>query len=400
LKISQRTARINPSITLDLNARALELTRQGMDLVKLGVGEPDMDTPEVVCEAARRAIEERELRYTPTAGTVQLREAVGAYIEGLYGMAYGPTEVIASSGAKHSLFNAIAAMVDPGDEVIVPTPYWVSYPEMVGIADGVPVYVETLKEDGFKLQPEALAAAITPRTTALFFNAPSNPTGAAYTRGELEALAEVLRDRDVWVLSDDIYSTILFDGFPFASMAQAPGMRERTVVVNGVSKTFSMTGWRIGFAAGPEPIVKAMTRLQDHSTSCPSALSQSAAADALRRGPGLTADWVAGLRPRRDLMLDLLRAIPGVDCPTPEGAFYLFPDMRAWLTPHTDVPDTMTLCEKLLTGAGVVCVPGEAFGAAGFMRLSFAVGDDAISEGVRRIRSGLEGLKQGARNGR
>ena len=393
MKISQRTTRINPSITLGLNARALDLTRQGVDLIRLGVGEPDIDTPEIVCEAGRKAIDDRALRYTPTAGTMELRQAIGTYLEELYGLTYGPTEVIASSGAKHSLFNAIAAMTDPGDEVILPAPYWVSYPEMVGIADGVPVYLETRKEDGFKIRPEVLDATITDRTTALFFNSPSNPTGAAYTMAELEALAEILRHRNVWVLSDDIYSTILFDGFSFASMAQVPGMRDRTVIVNGVSKTFSMTGWRIGFAAGPEHMVKAMTRLQDHSTSCPSALSQAAAADALRRGPSLTEEWVKGLQPRRDLMLGLLREIPGLDCPTPEGAFYLFPDMREWLAPHTKFTDTMGLCEHLLTNAGVVCVPGEAFGAPGFMRLSFAVGEDAIREGLRRIRDGLEALK-------
>ena len=393
MKISQRTARINPSITLGLNARALELARQGVDLVRLGVGEPDIDTPEIVCEAGHRAINERALRYTPTAGTVALRAAIGGYLKDLYGLDYGPTEIMACSGAKHALFNAIAAMTDPGDEVILPAPYWVSYPEMVGIADGIPVYLETRKEDGFKIRPEVLEATITDRTTALFFNSPSNPTGAAYTRAELEGLAEVLRDRDIWILSDDIYSTILFDGFPFASLAQVPGMRERTVIVNGVSKTFSMTGWRIGFAAGPERMIKAMIRLQDHTTSCPSALSQAAAADALRRGPGLTADWVAGLQPRRDLMLSLLREIPGVDCPTPEGAFYLFPDMRAWLAPHTAFPDTMALCEHLLTESRVVCVPGEAFGAPGFMRLSFAVDDDTIREGLRRIRVGLQALK-------
>ena len=393
MKISQRTARINPSITLALNARALELTRQGVDLIKLGVGEPDIDTPEVICAAGRRAIDERKLRYTPTAGTAELRNAIGGYIRELYGLDYGPTEVIASSGAKHSLFNAIAAMTDPGDEVIIPAPYWVSYPEMVGIADGVSVYLDTRKEDGFKVQPAALEAAITPRTSVFFFNSPSNPTGAAYTRAELEALAEVLRDHDIWILSDEIYSTILFDGFSFASMAQVPGMRERTVVVNGVSKTFSMTGWRIGFAAGPESIVKAMTRLQDHTTSCPSAPSQAAAAEALRQGSGLTADWVATLQPRRDLMLGLLKEIPGVDCPCPEGAFYLYADMGAWLAPHTDFVDTMALCEYLLTEGGVVCVPGEAFGAPGFMRLSFAVDEATIREGIRRIRVGLEAFK-------
>lgn len=393
MKISQRTARINPSITLGLNARALDLSREGVDLVKLGVGEPDIDTPDVVRDAGRRAIDDGDLRYTPTAGTTHLRGAISTYLKESYGLDYGLTEIIASSGAKHSLFNAIAAMTDPGDEVIIPAPYWVSYPEMVSIADGVPIYLETRKEDNFKVQPEALGAVITPRTSVLFFNSPSNPTGAAYTHAELEALAEVVRGRDIWVLADDIYSSILFDGFTFASMAQVPGMREQTVLVNGVSKSFSMTGWRIGFAAGPEAIVKAMTRLQDHSTSCPCSVSQAASADAYLRGTGLTADWVAGLKGRRDLMLDLLREIPGVDCPTPEGAFYLFPDMRAWLAPHTGIADTMALCEHLLTEAQVVCVPGEAFGAPGFMRLSFAVDEDTIREGLRRIGRGLEGLK-------
>ncbi|MBM4373151.1 MAG: pyridoxal phosphate-dependent aminotransferase, partial [Deltaproteobacteria bacterium] len=351
MKISQRTARITPSITLGLNARALELERQGMDLVKLGVGEPDIDTPETVCDAGRRAIDRRELRYTPTAGTAELRRAVCGFLKAAYGMEYTPAEVMASSGAKHSLFNAVAAMTDPGDEVIIPAPYWVSYPEMVAIADGIPRFVETPKEHGFKLRPELLEAALTPRTAAIFLNSPSNPTGVAYTRQELEALAEVLRPRDIWVLSDEIYGSILFDGFPFASMARVPGMRDRTVVVNGVSKTFSMTGWRIGFAAGPEPIIKAMTRLQDHTTSCPSALSQAAAASALAAGPALTTAWVEGLQARRDLMLDLLREIPGMDCPVPQGAFYLWADVRPWLAPRTRFPDTLALCEHLLLDA-------------------------------------------------
>jgi len=305
-------------------------------------------------------------------------------------MTYTKDEVMASSGAKHVLFNAIQTMVDPGDEVIIPSPYWVSYPEMVGIANGRVVPIETTAENHFKVLPEDLEKAITDRTTVFFLNSPSNPTGAAYTQDELAALAEVIRDREIWVLSDEIYSTILYDGFSFASMALVPGMREKTLVVNGLSKTFSMTGWRLGYAAGPKKLIQAMTRLQDHSTSCPSALSQAAGEEALRLGAGLTEDWVRGLQGRRDLMLSLMCDIPKVTCMKPQGAFYLFVDMRAWLAPHTDMADTMALSDHLIGDAGVVTVPGEAFGAPGFLRLSFAVSDETIREGVARIRKGLE----------
>lgn len=392
MKIASRVQKINPSITLALNARAQDLTRAGVDLVKLGVGEPDIDTPEIICQEGIRAINERNLRYTPTAGLPVLRQAIVGYIRDYYGIQVTPEQVMASSGAKHVLYNAICAMVDPGDEVLIPTPFWVSYPEMVTVNGGIPVLVETTLEENFKLTPEKLEAAITPKTTVLFLNSPSNPTGAVYSREELEALAEVLKRYDIWVLSDDIYSNIVFDGFTYTSMIQIPGMEERTLVVNGLSKTFSMTGWRLGYGVGPKDLISYMIRMQDHSTSCPSSVSQLAGAKALTEGPKLTADWINALQTRRDLMLSLLLEIPGISCPCPKGAFYLFADFRAYLAPDTDLKDTMALTEYFITEARVVAVPGEAFGAPGFIRFSFGVDEATIRKGIARIAESLKKL--------
>jgi aspartate aminotransferase len=393
MKIASRVQKINPSITLALNARALDLTKAGVDLIKLGVGEPDIDTPDIVCDAGIQAINDRKLRYTPTAGLMELRKAIVGYMESQYGVSLEINQVMASSGAKHVLYNAITAMVDPGDEVLIPTPYWVSYPEMVCVNGGIPVFVETTMEEDFKLTPEKLEQAITPKTTVLFLNSPSNPTGGVYTREELEALADVLKRYNIWVLSDDIYSNIVFGRFPFTSMYQIPGMEDRTLVVNGLSKTFSMTGWRLGYGVGPKDLIASMTRLQDHSTSCPSSVSQIAGAKALTEGPKLTADWIKSLQTRRDLMLKLLLDIPGIKCSCPKGAFYLFADFREYLGPKTGIKDTMALGEHLINEARVVAVPGEAFGAPGFLRLSFGVNEDTIREGIKRISEAMAALK-------
>ncbi len=388
MRFSNRVSRVSPSVTLGLNARTLELRRQGRDIISLGVGEPDLDTPELVCQAAVDAIARRKARYTATAGIPALRQAICKYLQEVYAVQYAPAEVMASSGAKQVLYNSVLVSTGPGDELIIPTPYWTSYPEMVHLASGIPVIVETISSEGFKLTPENLEGTITPSTRAVLMNSPSNPTGVTYTRRDLEALAEVLRPRDLWVLSDDIYCNLLYDRVKFASMAQIPGMRDKTILINGVSKTFSMTGWRIGFAAGSRELIEAMTKIQDHATSCPNAIAQYAAAAALDAGPGLTAEWVSTLGQRRDLMVSLVNATPGLSCRPPDGAFYLWVDARGALDGgrHTTA---MELAEGLLVEAGVATVPGEAFGTQGFLRLSFAVSPADIREGLSRIKTYL-----------
>jgi len=389
MRFAKRLEKVQPSVTLGLNARTLELRQQGRDIVALGVGEPDIHTPEVVSEAGIQAIRDHRARYTATAGIPELRKAICDYVKQVYDLDYTTNCVMASSGAKQVLFNSIMATAGLGDEVVVPIPYWTSYTEMVHLAEAVPVLAETTVESGLKLTPESLAAALSPRTTAILLNSPGNPSGVTYTLRELEALAEVIGDRDLWILSDDIYCTLLFGDQEFATMAQLPGFKDRTIIINGVSKTFSMTGWRIGFAAGSHEAIAAMTRLQDHSTSCPNAIAQVAAAEALRRGPELTGEWQATLAERKELMLRLAREIPGVDAIPPTGAFYLFLDVKKALT--ADYPTTMALAEALLMEAGVGVIPGEAFGAPGFLRLSFAVENATISEGMRRIAGFIRG---------
>lgn len=390
MRFADRVSQVSPSVTLGLNARTLELRRAGKDIVAFGVGEPDIDTPDVVCEAGKRAIDERKCRYTATAGVPELRQAICGYISQVYGLDYEPAQVMASSGAKQVLYNSISAVVGPGDELIIPAPYWTSYPEMVHLAGATPRLVATSPEQQFKLTPQALESAIGPNTRGLLFNSPSNPTGIAYTLADLEALGEVLSGKDIWILSDDIYCTLLFDDYRFACFAQLPGFRERTILINGVSKTFSMTGWRLGFAAGSREAIAAMTKLQDHSTSCPNAVGQYAAAEALRQGPELTAAWVSTLAERRDLMIRLLEAIPGLCCIRPQGAFYLFVDVRSQIGPGGRAVDSVELADGLLVDAGVGTIPGEAFGAPGFLRLSFAVSLEDIAKGVGRMKEYLE----------
>jgi aspartate aminotransferase len=383
MRFSSRLDKVQPSVTLGLNARTLELRKQGRDIIALGVGEPDIETPEVINQAGIKAIREHRGRYTATAGIPELRAAIAAYIKQVYRLDYSPDCVMASSGAKQVLFNSLMISAGPGDEVLIPTPYWTSYPEMVHLVNGTPVLVETSAKDNLKLTPETLAAALTTNTTALMLNSPGNPSGVTYTLNELQALGEVIADRELWILSDDIYCNLLFGNQEFATMAHLPAFRDRTILINGVSKTFSMTGWRIGFAAGSKEAIAAMTRVQDHATSCPSAIAQYAAAEALRQGPALTAEWQKTLIERRALMLSLANAIPGVTAIPPTGAFYLFLDLRDALS--SKYPTTLALSEALLMDAGVGVIPGEAFGAPGYLRLSFAVDNDTIVEGMRRI---------------
>jgi len=384
MKFAARLNHVTPSVTLGLNARTLELRRSGKDIVAFGVGEPDIDTPEPICAVAVEAIARRECRYTATAGIPELRQAVSDYVREIYGLEYGPECVMASSGAKQVLFNSIMATAGEGEEVLIPAPYWTSYPQMVHLAGAEPVCIETTREDGLKLTPSKLESAITPATRAILLNSPGNPTGVTYRADELAGLAEVLKHHDIWILSDDIYCTLVYGETRFASIASIPGFRERTILINGVSKTFSMTGWRIGFAVSSREAIAAMTRLQDHSTSCPNAIAQKAAAEALRRGPGLTQDWMRTLEERRNLMVSLAEAIPGVSVVPPTGAFYLFLDVSACLEGGS-ASTAVELAEALLEDAGVGVIPGEAFGAPGYLRLSFAVSSDDIREGMARL---------------
>ncbi len=395
MRLATRVGAIAPSPTVAMDARAKEMRRQGVDVVAFGVGEPDFDTPEHVKEAGIAAIRAGFTKYTPVQGIPELREAIAAKLRRDNGLEYPPEQILVSSGAKESLYHAVMALCDAGDEVLIPAPYWVTYPEQVRLAGGVPVIVETTGEDGFKVTPDHLRRALSPRTRLLLLNSPSNPTGAVYSPEELANLADFCREHDLAVVSDEIYEKLVYEG-RHASIAALPGMQERTVVVNGVSKSHAMTGWRIGYAAGPASVIKGMAALQSHSTTHPAACAQKAAVAALA-GPE---EPVTAMREefarRRELMLDLLGRLTGVRVARPAGAFYVFPDVRAWLGRSfrgRPVEDDVALAELILTEARVALVPGTAFGAPGHLRLSYATSRERIEEGLRRLRAFAEELR-------
>ncbi|MGF1606575.1 MAG: pyridoxal phosphate-dependent aminotransferase [Rhodothalassiaceae bacterium] len=391
IPIAHRLDRIKPSATLAVTAKAAELRAAGRDVLGLGAGEPDFDTPDHIKEAAIAAMRAGLTKYTPVPGTPALREAVAEKFRRDNGLTYASDQIIVSTGGKQVLYNALMASLDPGDEVIVPAPYWVSYPDMVLLADGVPVIVETGQDDGFKLRPEALDQAITPKTKWLIFNSPSNPTGAAYTAEEMRALGQVLeRHPQVLVMADDMYEHIVYDGFEFVSLAQAvPALYERVLTCNGVSKAFAMTGWRIGYAGGPAPLIKAMAKIQSQSTSNPSSISQAAALAALTGPMDFLQERNAAFKQRRDRVLDLLNGIDGLSCRAPEGAFYLFPSARALIgrtaPDGPDMADDLAFCDYLLDRVGVAAVPGTAFGAPGYFRVSYATDLATLEDACRRI---------------
>lgn len=389
--LSERLARVKPSPTMAITAKAGELKAAGRDIIALSAGEPDFDTPENVREAAKAAIDAGRTRYTPPDGIPELKRAVAAKFARENGLDYALDEVIVSSGGKQVLFNALMATLDPGDEVVIPAPYWVSYPDMVRMAGATPVIAETSMQTGYKLTPDQLEAAIGPRTKWLILNSPGNPTGAAYGREELAALAEVLlRHPHVWVMSDDIYEHLVYDGFDFVTLAQVePRLKPRTLTVNGVSKAYAMTGWRIGYAGGPRELIAAMRKVQSQSTSCPSSVSQYAALEALE-GPQ---DFVARTRPafqrRRDRVVAALNAIEGISCPTPEGAFYVYPSIAGLIgrrTPAGAPIDTdEAFATELLGAEGVAVVFGAAFGLSPNFRVSYAESDAVLEEACARI---------------
>ena len=389
--VARTLERVKPSPTMAITSKARELKAAGFDVIGLGAGEPDFDTPDNVKQAAIEAIKRGETKYTAVDGIPELKRAIAEKFKRENGLAYKPSEITVGTGGKQVLYNALLATLDPGDEVIIPSPYWVSYPDIVLLAGAEPVIVETKVEDGFKLRPEALARAITPKTKWFIFNSPSNPTGAAYTADEIKALTDVLVKHDtVWVLSDDIYEHLVYDGFKFSTPAAVePKLKARTLTLNGVSKAYSMTGWRIGYGGGPEPLIKAIATLQSQSTSNPCSISQWAAVEALEGPQDFLKDWVTSFQERRDLVVAMLNQAKGLSCPKPEGAFYVYPSCAGVIGKTTRGGKTLATDEDfataLLEEEGVAVVHGAAFGLSPFFRISYATGIAALEEACRRI---------------
>jgi aspartate aminotransferase len=398
-QLSAAIRRIQPSATLAVTAKAAELKRQGRDIIGLGAGEPDFDTPDFVKEAAIEAIRRGETKYTQVDGTNALKEAIRAKFKRDNGLDYGLDQISANVGGKHTIFNALVATVGPGDEVAIPAPYWVSYPDIVNFTGATPVFVEADIDSGFKITPAQLDAAITPRTRWFILNSPSNPTGAGYTADELRALGEVLRRHPhVWVLSDDMYEHIVYEGFAFATIAQVcPDLYERTLTVNGASKAYSMTGWRIGFAGGPAPLIKAMAKLQSQSTSNPCSIAQAAATAALNGPQDFLKDRVAAFQARRDLVVSMLNQAAGLRCHRPEGAFYVYPDCSGLIGKRTPAGATLENDEQvagyLLDSEGVAVVHGAAFGGSPAFRISYATSTEVLGEACARIQRACAALK-------
>ncbi len=391
--LSERIRTIKPSPTLAMNAKALSMRAAGVDVISFGVGEPDFDTPKHIREEAIRAIEEGFTRYTAVGGIPELKDAIIEKFRRDNDLSYESDEVMVSCGGKHVLYNLAQAFLNPGDEVIIPAPYWVSYPPIVILAGASPVIVGTQEADDFKLSPESLEKAITPRTRLLILNSPSNPTGSVYTESELRALIEVILKYNIWVISDEIYEKLIFDDRPFHSVAQlSEEAKSKTFVVNGVSKTYAMTGWRIGYVAGPRQIMAGMTKIQSQSTSNPNSIAQKAAVAALNGPQDSIEAMVEAFVSRREYLLERLNAIKGVHCNVPGGAFYAFPNFSHYFNAETEgraIKGSVDLCEYLLTEARVALVPGIAFGDDSFMRFSYATGLETIKEGLDRIESAL-----------
>jgi aspartate aminotransferase len=399
IKLSARVQAVKPSATLAITARAKALKAAGKDVVGLGAGEPDFDTPEHIKDAAIKAIRDGQTKYTAVDGIPELKAAICAKFRRENGLEYTPAQVTVGTGGKQTLYNAFMATLNPGDEVIIPAPYWVSYPDMVLLAGGTPVPVVAGIETAFKLTPAQLEAAITPRTKWFIFNSPSNPTGAGYTRAELKALTDVLlRHPHVWIMSDDMYEHLVFDDFEFTSPAQVePRLYDRTLTCNGVSKAYAMTGWRIGYAAGPVALIKAMGTVQSQSTSNPCSISQYAALEALTGPQDFLAPNRALFQRRRDLVVSMLNAAPGINCPVPEGAFYVYPDISGCIGKTSAggvlLTDDETFASALLEETGVAVVFGAAFGLSPNFRVSYATSDEVLREACSRIQAFCAGLR-------
>ncbi len=397
--LSDTLSRVKPSPTIAVSNLAAELKAQGKDVIGLGAGEPDFDTPQNIKDAAKAAIDAGRTKYTAVDGIAELKQAICKKFKRENGLSYTPSQVSVGTGGKQIVYNALMATLNPGDEVIIPAPYWVSYPDMVLLAGGTPVIATATIETNFKLTPEALEAAITPKTKWFIFNSPSNPTGAGYTRAELKALTDVLlRHPHVWIMSDDMYEHLVFDGFEFCTPAEVePALYERTLTCNGVSKAYAMTGWRIGYAAGPENLIGAMRKIQSQSTSNPSSVSQWAAVEALNGPQDFLADNVALFLRRRNLVVEMLNAAEGITCPTPDGAFYVYPSIAGCIGKTSPdgkkIDSDEDFATALLEEEGVAVVFGGAFGLSPNFRVSYATSDENLREACSRIQRFCAGLK-------
>ncbi|WP_420343479.1 pyridoxal phosphate-dependent aminotransferase [Paenirhodobacter sp.] len=397
--LSDTLARVKPSPTIAVTNKARELKAAGRDVIGLGAGEPDFDTPDNIKKAAIAAIENGKTKYTAVDGIPELKQAICEKFARENGLSYKPSQITVGTGGKQVLYNALVATLNPGDEVLIPAPYWVSYPDMVLLAGGTPTFVEGNMQTGYKITPEQLDAAITPKTKWFIFNSPSNPSGAAYTRAELKALTEVLlKHPQVWVMSDDMYEHLVFGDFEFTTPAQVePALYDRTLTCNGVSKAYAMTGWRIGYAGGPESLIKAMGKVQSQSTSNPSSISQYAALEALNGPQDYITESKQAFERRRDLVVAALNTCPGITCPVPEGAFYVYPSIAGCIGKTSkggvNIADDEAFASALLEENGVAVVFGAAFGLSPNFRISYATSDAQLTEACARIKAFCEGLK-------
>jgi aspartate aminotransferase len=397
--IADALGRIKPSATIAVTNKARELKAAGRDVIGLGAGEPDFDTPDNIKQAAIRAINEGKTKYTAVDGIPELKEAIAAKFKRENGLDYATNQITVGTGGKQVLYNALLATLNPGDEVIIPAPYWVSYPDMVALCGGTPVAVEGPATTGYKITPADLEAAITPKTKWLIFNSPSNPTGAAYTRAELKGLTDVLmKHPHVWVMTDDMYEHLVYDDFEFTTVAQVePGLYDRTLTINGVSKAYAMTGWRIGYGAGPVALIKAMGTIQSQSTSNPCSISQYAAVEALNGPQDFIAKNNEVFKSRRDLVVSMLNQASGLKCPMPEGAFYVYPSCEGTIgktsAGGTKIETDEDFVTALLEEEGVAVVQGSAFGLAPFFRISYATSTEALEEACTRIQRFCGGLR-------
>lgn len=398
MRLSNRISRIKPSATLAINAKAKALKQSGVNIINFGVGEPDFDTPDNIREAGVKSIRDGQTRYTAVGGIDQLKDAVCRTLATDYGLSYKPENVLVSCGGKHAIYNLFQALLNPGDEVVIPSPYWVSYPDMVELADAVPVIVPCREENDFRLLPEDLEKAFTPKTRLLILNSPSNPTGKYYDAGHLREIADVLlRHEDVLIASDDIYYRILFGGRKWVNIAMAEErLRDRTFIINGVSKSYCMTGWRIGFLVGNADVIKAATKVQSQSTSNPTSIAQWAAVEALNGAQGIVREMANVFEERSRYVLERLMALSGITCPVPDGAFYVFPNFSACFGKKAggrEIKCSLDLADYLMEAAHVAVVPGSAFGEEKCIRLSYALSTEEIKQGFDAIERALNALK-------
>ncbi|MGA0242068.1 MAG: pyridoxal phosphate-dependent aminotransferase [Candidatus Marinamargulisbacteria bacterium] len=387
--LSDLVSNIEPSLTMSITALAGQLRAEGKDVIGFGAGEPDFDTPDAIKQAAIRSIESGKSKYTAAAGLPELKDAISKRLMADYQVAYDPSQIVVSCGAKHSLHNVFFAILNSGDEVIVPAPYWVSYPEQIAMTGARMVTVPTTVAADFKVTVADLAPVLTNKTKAIVLNSPSNPTGSVYTEAELKTLCDWAVANNIWIISDEIYDKLIYDGRHVCVPSLSKDIQDRTILVNGVSKSYAMTGWRIGYFAAPQPIASAVARLQSHTTSNPTTMAQYAAIEAFTMDQSILDDMRQTFDTRRKIMLDRLNAMPGITMNQPKGAFYAFPKIDALfgkITPSgVTLTDSLSFCEALLADTGVACVPGIGFGSEGYMRLSYATSDELIEDGLSRL---------------